>query len=164
MANSSPASLKDVATDVPLPPVEPDIGAMIAARAARDPARTAVRFRDPAGKWTDLSWGELDYRRLRIAAGLRSLGVGPGDRVGFVSHNRAEMLVAELGVVTLGAIAVPVFPEYGGQTLSHFLRDNGARAGVFGTPAQQNPGAPLPSTERNVLLHGHPLPPPRAPP
>ncbi|MFL5413954.1 MAG: AMP-dependent synthetase/ligase [Myxococcales bacterium] len=162
MANSSPASLKDVATDVPLPPVEPDIGGMIAARAARDPARTAVRFRDPAGKWTDLSWGELDYRRLRVAAGLRSLGVGPGDRVGFVSHNRAEMLVAELGVVTLGAIAVPVFPEYGGQTLSHCLRDSGARVAFCGTAAQQNRVAPLASIERIVVLDGNPIPPERA--
>src|SRR3954471_2409981 len=162
MANSSPASLKDVATDVPLPPVEPDIGGMIAARAARDPARTAVRFRDPAGKWTDLSWGELDFRRLRVAAGLRSLGVGPGDRVGFVSHNRAEMLVAELGVVTLGAIAVPVFPEYGGQTLSHCLRDSGARVAFCGTAAQQNRVAPLASIERIVVLDGNPIPPERA--
>src|SRR3954465_7640683 len=162
MATSSPASLKDVATDVPLPPVEPDIGGMIAARAARDPARTAVRFRDPAVKWTHLSWGELDYRRLRVAAGLRSLGVGPGDRVGFVSHNRAEMLVAELGVVTLGAIAVPIFPDYGGQPLSHGLRDSGARVAFCGTAAQQNRVAPLASIERIVVLDGNPIPPERA--
>src|SRR4051812_50215225 len=132
MANSSPASLKDVATDVPLPPVEPDIGGMIAARAARDPARTAVRFRDPAGKWTDLSWGELDYRRLRIAAGLRSLGVGPGDRVAFVSHNRAEMLVAGLGGVPPGALAAPGFPRDRRADAPPFPPPPRGTAGVFG--------------------------------
>src|SRR3954466_13478286 len=154
MANSSPASLKDVATDVPLPPLEPDIGGMIAAPASRDPARPPVRFRDAAGKWTDLSWGELDYRRLRVAAGLRSLGVGPGDRVAFVSHNRAEMLVAELGVVTVEAIAVPVFPDYGGQNLSHCLRDSGARVAFCDTAAQQNRVAPLTYMERIIVLNG----------
>src|SRR5256885_9047900 len=101
---------KDVSADVPLPPVEPDIGSMIAARAGQDRARAALRFRDPSGKWTDLSWGELDRRRLAIAAALRGLGVGPGDRVAFVSHNRVEMLLVELGVLTLGAIAAPIFP------------------------------------------------------
>src|SRR5438105_13380186 len=99
MANPpSAVPTNDVAADVPLPPFEPDIGTMIAARAAQDPARVAVRFRDASGKWTDLSWGDLDRRRLAIATGLRGLGVGPGDRVAFVSHTNPGMLRVELAV------------------------------------------------------------------
>src|SRR4051812_44934274 len=128
MANP-PSALptKDVAADVPLPSFDPNIGSFITARTARDPARPAIRFPAPAGKWVDLRWGDRDRRRLGIGAGLRALGVAPGDRVAFVSHNRAEMLLVELGVLSLGAIAVPVFPEYGDQTLSQCLRDSGAR-------------------------------------
>src|SRR3954447_10780338 len=137
MANPPSAAPDQVTADVPLPSFEPDIGTLIAARAAQDPARAAVRFRDPSGKWTDLSWGDLDRRRLAIATGLRGLGVRQGDRVAFVSHNRAEMLLAELGVVTLGAIAVPIFPDYGGQTLAHCLRDSSARVVFCGTATQQ---------------------------
>src|SRR5947209_15344682 len=128
MANPPPGAVpNEVTADVPLPSFESDIGTLIAGRAAKDPARAAVRFRDPSGKWTDLSWGDLDRRRLAIAAGLRSLGVAPGDRVAFVSHNSAEMLLAELGALTISAIAVPIFPDYGGQTLAHCLRDSSAR-------------------------------------
>jgi len=43
------------------------------------------------------------------------------------------MLLAELGVLSLGAIAVPIFPDYGGRTLVHCLRDSGARVVVCGT-------------------------------
>jgi len=158
MAN--PGSLgpgKDVAADVPLPPVEPDIGSMIASRAGQDPARAAVRFRDPSGKWIDLSWRDLDRRRLAIAAGLRGLGVGHGDRVAFVSHNRIEMLLVELGAHTLGAIAVPIFPDYGGRTIAHCLRDSGAKVAVCGTATQQQRIASQPVIERIVVLDGRPI-------
>src|SRR5207248_2134046 len=159
MANPPSAGpAKDVSADVPLPPVEPDIGTMIAARAAQDPGRAVIRFRDASGKWNDLSWAELDRRRLGIAAGLRGLGVGPGDRVAFVSHNRVEMLLVELGVLSLGATAVPIFPDYGERTLAHCLRDSGARLVVCGTAAQQQRVAAQPGvavwdvTDRDVFL------------
>src|SRR6059058_2150030 len=101
MANPpSAVPTKDVVADVPLPSFESDIGTLIAARATQDRARAAVRFRAPSGKWTDLSWGDLDRRRLAIATGLRGLGVAHGDRVAFVSHNRVEMLLVELGVLS----------------------------------------------------------------
>jgi long-subunit acyl-CoA synthetase (AMP-forming) len=147
-----------VTADVPLPSFGPDIGTLIASRAAKEPARAALRFRDASGKWTDLSWGDLDRRRLAIATGLRGLGVASGDRVAFVSHNRAEMLLAELGVVTLGAIAVPIFPDYGGQTLAHCLRDSSARVVFCGTATQQQRIAALPGIERIVVLDGRPVP------
>ena len=130
---------------------------MIAARAAQDPGRAAIRFRAPSGKWTDLSWGDLDRRRLAIAAGLRGLGVAHGDRVAFVSHNRVEMLLVELGVLSLGAIAVPIFPDYGGRTLAHCLRDSGARVVVCGTAAQQQRVSALPGIERMIVLDGRPI-------
>src|SRR5437762_3519998 len=153
---------KDVSADVPWPPVEPDIGTMIAARAAQDPGRAVIRFRDASGKWNDLSWAELDRRRLGIAAGLRGLGVGPGDRVAFVSHNRVEMLLVELGVLSLGATAVPIFPDDGQRTLAHGLRDSGARLVVCGTAAQQQRVAAQPGVDRVVVLDGRPIPDERA--
>jgi long-subunit acyl-CoA synthetase (AMP-forming) len=153
---------KDVAADVPLPAFEPDIGTMIGTRAAQDPARAAIRFRDPSGKWTDLSWGDLDRRRLAIAAGLRGLGVTKGDRVAFVSNNSVEMLLAELGVLSLGAIAVPIFPDYGGRTLVHCLRDSGARVVVCGTATQQQRISAQPGIDRVLVLDGRPVPDERA--
>src|SRR3954471_16998111 len=163
MANPRSAGpVSEVSADVALPAFEPDIGTMIVARAAQDPVRGAVRFRDPSGKWTDLSWGELDRRRLAIAAGLRGLGVGPGDRVAFLSHNRVEMLLVELGVLSLGAVAVPIFPDYGEKTLAHCLRDSGASVVVCGTAAHQQRAAAQPGVERVVVLDGRPIPDERA--
>src|SRR5256885_14093163 len=126
----------DVSARLRLPRCERAGGSMSAARAGRERSRAAIRFRDASGKWTDLSWGELDRRRLALAAALRALGIGPGERVAFVSHNRVEMLLVELGVLTLGAIAVPIFPDYGGSTLAPCLRDSGAPVAICGTATQ----------------------------
>jgi long-subunit acyl-CoA synthetase (AMP-forming) len=157
---------KEVAADVPLPSFEPDIGTMIAARAAQDPARVAIRYRDSERRWADLTWGDLEGRRLAIAAALKGLGAGPGERVAFVSHNRVEMLLVELGVLTLGAIAVPIYPDYGGQTLAHCLRDSGARIVVCGSSASRpsrgssassySTGGPSPTTARSDCRRSSP--------
>lgn len=52
------------------------------------------------------SYAELAQRSRRIAAGLRDLGVGRGDRVGLLINNRSEWLEAFFGATILGAVVV----------------------------------------------------------
>src|SRR5947209_2106956 len=96
-----------------------NIPELIAARAALDPSRPAIRFRTPSGKWSDLNWEELDVRRRKLAAGLQALGVKRGDAVAMLSPNSAEMLVAELAAMTVGAATCPIFPGYAAPILLH---------------------------------------------
>jgi len=73
----------------PLPEVPfHSVPQLIAARAAVEPSRAAVRSRGPSGKWQDLSWSALDSRRRGVAAGLRSLGVKQGDVVAVLARTR----------------------------------------------------------------------------
>jgi long-subunit acyl-CoA synthetase (AMP-forming) len=131
---------------------------LIAARAAVEPARAAVRSRGPTGKWQDLSWSALDSRRRAVAAGLRSLGVQRGDVVAVLAANSAEMLIAELAALTLGAAVAPIFPGYIPEVLHHCLADSGARVAVAGTAAQQHQLARARQLERVVVLDDRPLP------
>ncbi len=57
---------------------------------------------------TRMSYGELEQRAARVAAGLTDDGVHEGDRVVLLITNRAEFMIALLAVFRLGAIAVPV--------------------------------------------------------
>ena len=66
--------------------------------ARRWPDRLAVRC-----VGTDVSWGELDRRSDRVAAGLAACGIGKGDRIGILLHNRIEFLETMLGALKLGA-------------------------------------------------------------
>jgi len=57
---------------------------------------------------TKLSYGELDVTVGKLAAGLNSLGIGSGDRVGLLISNRHEFVQCLLACIRVRAIAVPI--------------------------------------------------------
>ena len=62
--------------------------------------------------------GELRASVARIAARLRELGVGQGDRVVAVLPNVPEAVAASLAVASLGAIWSSAAPEFGAQAIA----------------------------------------------
>ncbi|HUJ27947.1 MAG TPA: AMP-binding protein [Myxococcales bacterium] len=137
---------------------------MLALRAAVEPGRVAVRSRNAAGRWVDLTWAQLEERRRALAAALIGLGVHPGDRVALVAPNSVEMLVAEMAILTAGAVSAPVFPDYNQDLLLHCLNDSGARVAFAGSALQQHRITPSKGIERIVVLDDQPLEDPRAMP
>jgi amino acid adenylation domain-containing protein len=93
-----------------------------AARAARTPDATAVVF-----EGGELTFAGLDARAAGVAARLRSLGVGPEERVGITMERGPEMPAAVLGVLRAGAAYVPLDPAYPEDRLRWVLEDCGAR-------------------------------------
>jgi len=91
--------------EAPRPTVAAEFVAALEAR--RDV--TAVRWRDADGNWQSWTTGELADRVARAAAGLRELGVGPGQRVMLMMRNIAEFHVADLAVVFCGATPVSIY-------------------------------------------------------
>jgi len=93
-----------------------------------------VRGSDPAlrykgdGTWHDISWEGYRQRVLVAAAGLRSLGLQPGDMVGILSTNRVEWLVGDLAALSLGCVTVPIYPNSIPQQVQYILEHCGAKA------------------------------------
>ena len=79
------------------------------------------------GAWSSLSWGEYGTAVDEVAAGLLALGVGAGDRVGVLSGNRPEWHVADLAILSVGAVTVPVYPTSSSPQVAYVLADSGAR-------------------------------------
>ena len=74
----------------------------------------------------------VDYRTLRdragsIAARLRELGVGPGDRVAVFLERGSEAAAAFFGAVAVGAIGVIVNESLRPRQIEHILQHAGAR-------------------------------------
>ena len=61
------------------------------------------------GTWKSLSWSETEEKVKEISAGLKYLGIMPGDKVMIVSENRPEWLISDLAINTLNAITVPAY-------------------------------------------------------
>ncbi len=75
-----------------------------------------------------VSYAELAREVGRLANGLRTLGIGRGDRVGIFLPMSVETAVALLAVARLGAITVPCFSGFGAQAIATRLQDCEAKA------------------------------------
>jgi long-chain acyl-CoA synthetase len=97
--------------------------------------RSALRFKRH-GLYHDLSWA--DYRRQadRASAGLIGLGVRPGDRVGLLAENSVDWLVADLAILSAGAIDVPLHAPLVPNQVAYQLRHSGARGVVVSNQVQ----------------------------
>jgi len=65
----------------------------------------------------ELTWGELREQVARIAAGLRALGVGPGDRVAAYMPNIPEAIAGFLATASLGAVWSSCSPDFGARSV-----------------------------------------------
>jgi acyl-CoA synthetase len=71
--------------------------------------------------------GQVHDLAKRVAGGLRSWGVGPGDVVAFQLPNWVEAAATFYAVTFLGATVAPVVHFYGPKELGYILRESGAR-------------------------------------
>ncbi|HKP48039.1 MAG TPA: long-chain fatty acid--CoA ligase [Pyrinomonadaceae bacterium] len=82
-------------------------------------------------QWRSISAADLLQRARAIAAGLRSLGMKPGDRVALLSESRAEWTLTDAGCIFAGAIDVPIYPTLTPPQVQYILKDSGARVLVL---------------------------------
>src|ERR1044072_2906728 len=75
-----------------------------------------------------LSYAQLKRRANQLAHHLRSMGVGPDQRVGLCVERSIELVVGLLGILKAGAAYVPLDPTYPTERLAYLLRDSEAVA------------------------------------
>jgi len=100
--------------------------------------RTVARYGDRPGlivrqqgiHWT---YAEFGARVDAFAAGLLSLGLEPGDRVGIWSPNNAEWVIAQFATAKAGLVLVNINPAYRLSELEYALNKVGCRALITAT-------------------------------
>ncbi len=73
------------------------------------------------------TYGQLAQESSDFAAWLHAQGVGPDDRVAILGDNDARWIAAYLGVLRLGAIAVPLDTAYKAAQVRTVIENSGAR-------------------------------------
>ncbi|HWE24052.1 MAG TPA: AMP-binding protein [Myxococcales bacterium] len=143
----------------PLPAYpERSIGALLRSRAERFGDKDCVRFRTRSGRWQELSFRQLDFMCRLASAGLVELGVKRGDTVLICSPNGPALLVAELALLSIGAVSAPVYADFSPELLAHCVRDSGARIALCGTTVQQHKLSKAAALEKIVVLDEEALP------
>lgn len=74
-----------------------------------NPAKFAF-MRKVGGAYHGITYAELREMVESFAAGLLELGIERGDRVGIISENRLEWVIADFATAAIGAVNVPIFP------------------------------------------------------
>ncbi|MEU5897866.1 (2,3-dihydroxybenzoyl)adenylate synthase [Streptomyces venezuelae] len=107
-------------------------GGMLRERAAEHPDRVAIV--DPGGngaparRWT---YGELDRRADRLAAGLLARGIGKGDKVVVQLPNIAEFFETVFALFRIGALPVFALPAHRETEIRYFCEFTEAAAYVI---------------------------------
>jgi len=82
---------------------------------ARRDDHPALVFVNERGARRSITYRELASEVARIAAGLRALGIRPGDRVAGFLPNLPESVIAMLATTSLGAVWTSCSPDFGIQ-------------------------------------------------
>ena len=104
-------------------------------QAERQGPRTAFRWKQH-GRYHDLSWEQYRADSLACAAALLDVGIEPGERVGLLSENRLEWLIADMGLLAAGAVNVPPHAPLSAKQIHYQLEDAGVRWLFVSTLAQ----------------------------
>jgi acetyl-CoA synthetase len=105
-----------------------NIGVAACDRHADGRSRRALIYEAPDGTIERFTFDDLKRLSNRAANALAALGVERGDRVGILLPQRPETAIAHLAIYKLGAVAVPLFVQFGPDAIEHRLADSGAKA------------------------------------
>jgi len=89
-----------------------------------------------AGKWIPISSREFGARVARTARTLHSWGMRRGDRAAILAENRPEWSTADMAILLLGAVTVPLYTTLTADQTAFALNDSGCRA-IFVSSDQQ---------------------------
>lgn len=98
--------------------------ALLENSADRFAERQALSYAD--GK--PITFAELAQGAARLQAALSSRGVGRGDRVAILSENMPHWGLAYLAVTAMGAVAVPILPDFHSREVANILAHAACRA------------------------------------
>jgi benzoate-CoA ligase family protein len=93
-------------------------------------ARVAVVY-----ELTKITYEDLRTATVRAAESLHALGIGEGDRVAILLNDSREFIASFVGIISIGAIAVPINMALRKDDQVFILKDCGARVAIVEAPA-----------------------------
>jgi acetyl-CoA synthetase len=88
----------------------------------------AAVWQSEDGQRVALTWRELSDEVYRLAEGLMSIGIGPGDAVGIFLPMSPQVAIASHACAHIGAVQVPIFSGFAAPAIAARLSDAKAKA------------------------------------
>lgn len=87
-------------------------------------------------KLITLSYSQFYERILMVSRGLIKSGIDKGDRVAILSENRAGWVIADMGILSIGAVTVPIYATNTPDQVEYVLNHSGAKIIFVSTKLQ----------------------------
>ncbi len=114
---------------------ETSMGAIFQNRVAQYGDTTLILWKNK-GKWEELSWKKLNEMVRALGLFLINRGIKPGDKVALFSPNRYEWWVADLAILSVGAVNVPIYATNSAEESRYIIDNSDARLCFVGTREQ----------------------------
>ena len=112
---------------------ETSMGAIFQNRVQEYGDRTLVMYKDSNGTWREISWNGINEMVRNLAYYLISKGIQPGDKVALFSPNRYEWWVADLAILSIGAVNVPIYATNSVAECSYIIENSDSKICFAGT-------------------------------
>ena len=86
------------------------------------------------GRWIQLSLDHILRRAAWVMRVLRERGIKRGDRVVILAETSIEWVIADVAILTIGAVTVPFYPTLPASQLAPLIADSGSRGAFASTP------------------------------
>jgi long-chain acyl-CoA synthetase len=117
---------------------ETSMGAIFQNRVRQYGDKTLVIFKNKAGAWEELSWSKLNEMVRELGIFLINRGIQPGDKVALFSPNRFEWWVADLAIISVGAVNVPIYATNSTEESRYIIDNSDAKKCFAGTKEHMN--------------------------
>ena len=109
-------------------------------------------FHKKRGKWRGENWTDVADSVRRLAGALVAAGLKPRDRILIISENRPEWAIADLAIMSIGAIVVPAYTTNTEDDHVYIMEHSGALAAITSGGSLANRVALAASRVQNVQI------------
>ena len=86
------------------------------------------------GRWIQLPLDHILGRAALVMRVLRDRGVKRGDRVVILAESSIEWVIADVSILSIGAVTVPIYPTLPASQIAPLIADSGSRGAFASTP------------------------------
>jgi long-chain acyl-CoA synthetase len=88
------------------------------------------------GAYESISWDELFSIVNTLARGFSDIGIRKDDKVALLAESCPEWIYADMAILSLGAVSVPLFPTYQRREIEYIINHSEARTIIISDTKQ----------------------------
>ncbi|HPC47071.1 MAG TPA: long-chain fatty acid--CoA ligase, partial [Deltaproteobacteria bacterium] len=111
---------------------ETSMGAIFQNRVEEYGDKTLVLWKNK-GTWEEISWNKMNEMVRNLGLFLINRGIQPGDKVALFSPNRYEWWVADLAIISVGAVNVPIYATNSAEESRYIIENSDSKMCFVGT-------------------------------